>query len=77
VADRFEAGEVAVEGDDLAAVLCGDGCDHRVRDEVAERVRLVAEAAQEGEVAGSGRDGEVQGLCTGGVDELEGVRPSS
>lgn len=48
VAQRFEAGEVTVEGDDLAVVF---GCDSRydgVRDEVTRDVRFVAQLTEQG-----------------------------
>jgi hypothetical protein len=48
VADRGEAGEVAVERDQLAAVLDRDRSDDRVGDKIADGVGFVTEAVQEG-----------------------------
>lgn len=73
MADGAEAGEVAIQRDQVAAVLHRDSADDRVRDEVADRVGLVAQPAHQGNVAGPWSDGDVQRLRAGRFDERERV----
>jgi len=77
VADRGKAREIAVERDQVAAVLQRDGSEHRIGHEVPYGVRLFAELAEECEVSSPGRDRDVERLRAGGLHELKRVRSRS
>lgn len=73
VAQRFEACEITVEGDDLAIVF---GCDSRydgVGDEVTREVRFVAQLTEQGQVPWPGIQLQMLGLRAGGLEEPEGL----